>query len=244
MHQFIVRLLTLCLAATISFAEAANAQDSGTVTMPDHPIDHIILAVPDLAKGSVETGELLSVDPTPGGDHPDLGTANSLVGLDDGIYLEIIGPAGRNNTGKFAESLAKLRHPELIGFAMQARDLEAVRAAAITAGIAAGEIRDGSRKTPDGSMLKWRTMSISDPAYAFLVPFFIDWGQTAHPSATSVSGPKLIAWEVGHPDPRGLQKIYDTLGIAITVATASRPFLRARIAAGDRTVVLLGTGSE
>ncbi|MEO0442001.1 MAG: VOC family protein [Pseudomonadota bacterium] len=244
MPQIITCFLLICLSATMMVADRVQAQDSGAATMPDHPIDHIILAVPDLKEGSAEMGETLSVEPTSGGAHPDLGTANSLVGLGDGIYLEIIGPADNNNSGKFAESLAKLRQPELIGFAMQARDLEAVRAAAIAGGIAVGEIRAGSRRTPDGAMLQWRTMSIADPAYAFLVPFFIDWGETPHPSATSVAGPQLITWEVGHPDPAGLQTIYDRLGIAIEVATATRPFLRAQIAAGDRTVVLLGTGGQ
>ncbi|SIN61147.1 Glyoxalase-like domain-containing protein [Parasphingorhabdus marina DSM 22363] len=244
MHQIILRFLLSGLVAATLLADRVEAQSPGTGTMADHPVDHILLAVPDLASGSADLGEMLSVEPTPGGEHPDLGTANSLVGLGEGIYLEIIGPASRDNRGGFAERLAKLTHPELIGFAVQTRNIEAVREAAKAAGMTTGEIRAGSRKTPDGTMLQWRTMSVIDPAHDFLVPFFIDWGGTPHPSATSVGGPQLISWEVGHPAPEDLQKIYDALGIGITIVTAPKPFLRAQIKAADRTVILFGTGGQ
>ena len=244
MYQTILRFLLSGLVAAMSLADPVEAQSPGAGTMADHPIDHILLAVPDLASGSADMGEMLLVEPTPGGEHPDLGTANSLIGLGAGIYLEIIGPASGDNRSGFAGRLAKLTWPELIGFAVQTRNIEAVRDAAKAAGIASGEIRTGSRRTPDGRKLQWRTMSVIDPAHDFLMPFFIDWGETPHPSATSVSGPQLISWEVGHPAPEDLQKIYDALGIGITVVTAPKPFLRARIKTADRTIVLLGTGGQ
>jgi hypothetical protein len=55
-------------------------------------IDHIVLAVPDLADGAAGFAGLTGVRPTRGGRHADLGTANFLVGLGVGAYLEVIGP--------------------------------------------------------------------------------------------------------------------------------------------------------
>jgi hypothetical protein len=55
-------------------------------------IDHVVLAVPNLADGVAEFRRLIGVDPVIGGSHTNLGTANYLVGLGGGAYLEIIGP--------------------------------------------------------------------------------------------------------------------------------------------------------
>ena len=54
-------------------------------------IDHIVLAVPDLADGVAGFEGLTGVRPV-GRSHEGLGTANFLVGLGVGAYLEIIGP--------------------------------------------------------------------------------------------------------------------------------------------------------
>src|SRR5262247_3522127 len=55
-------------------------------------LDHIVYAVPDLAKAVSDLEQRLGVRATPGGKHTGLGTHNALLSLSEDSYLEIIGP--------------------------------------------------------------------------------------------------------------------------------------------------------
>ena len=59
------------------------------VAVPKALLDHVILAVPDLAAGAAEFARTTGVEPIAGGVHPGLGTANMLVALSPVTYLEI-----------------------------------------------------------------------------------------------------------------------------------------------------------
>jgi hypothetical protein len=49
-------------------------------------IDHVVLAVPNLAEGVAEFRRPVGVTPVMGGSHTNLGTANYLVGLGGATY--------------------------------------------------------------------------------------------------------------------------------------------------------------
>src|SRR2546428_11150160 len=55
-------------------------------------LDHILYAVPDLAKAVSDLEQRLGVRATPGGKHTGLGTHNALLSLSDESYMEVIGP--------------------------------------------------------------------------------------------------------------------------------------------------------
>ena len=56
-------------------------------------IDHIIIAVSDLAEASAEYSALLGRQPSWRGAHPDYGTANTLFKLDN-TYIELLAADG------------------------------------------------------------------------------------------------------------------------------------------------------
>jgi len=53
-------------------------------------IDHLVIAAADLASGSDYVAGILGIAPQGGGAHPRMGTHNRVLGMADGIYLEVI----------------------------------------------------------------------------------------------------------------------------------------------------------
>jgi hypothetical protein len=53
-------------------------------------IDHLVIAAADLASGTEYVAGLLGIAPQGGGAHPRMGTHNRVLGMADGVYLEVI----------------------------------------------------------------------------------------------------------------------------------------------------------
>ena len=56
------------------------------------PIDHLMWVVPDLRAGIDDLHARTGVRAALGGSHPSMGTANAILGLGTGVYLEVLGP--------------------------------------------------------------------------------------------------------------------------------------------------------
>ena len=67
-------------------------------------IDHIIIAVSDLAEASAEYSALLGREPSWRGAHPDYGTANTLFKLDN-MYIELLAPQGKGMAADIVNSI-------------------------------------------------------------------------------------------------------------------------------------------
>src|SRR6185295_13315433 len=183
------------LVAALLFAAPAP---SGVLAQ----VDHLVYTVPDLQQGIESAEKLFGVRATPGGQHPGLGTRNALVALGPSSYLEIIGPdpeqpkpAGRRRFG-----IDELRAPRIVGWVAKGAEVDTLAAAAADKGVKLGAVIPGSRRRPDGVVLAWR---YTDPAAVLadgLVPYFIDWGTSPHPSATATRGATLISVRAEHPD--------------------------------------------
>jgi len=217
----------------------------GVAAAQDGPaIDHVVYAVPDLATGAAEAAEALGVAPTTGGSHPGRGTANVLVSLGGRTYLEIFGPDPEQTDQVEAQArLTGLERPEVLTFAVAASDLAGIKAKAQAAGLETSEIEPGSRRTPSGDLLEWRALMTASEDYAGLVPFFIDWGESAHPGTTSAEGATLKHVHVLHPEPQGLQEIYAALGVEVSVHYGNRPTILVEIEGTKGEVFLLGEGA-
>lgn len=221
---------------------AACVLISGCYSSPNYPapnketpilskIDHLVFATPDLAAGVKHVERLLGVKAIPGGQHPGGGTRNALIGLGNDTYLEIIGPDPDQpkpaRPRRFG--IDELREPRLVTWAAKGTDLDAIVQRAKGLGIELGQVQSGSRRRPDGVLLSWR-LTVSPVLTAEgIVPFFIDWGQTAHPASTLPKGCAIVAFRAEHPDARRVQAALSAVGLNLRVDKGSAPALIATI---------------
>jgi len=224
----IVRAQALVLVALASIA-MVQAQAQQTPLLAE--IDHLVYATPDLDLGVNTIEKTLGIRATPGGQHPGMGTRNALVALGPASYLEIIGPdpdqpkpAGPRRFG-----IDALQAPRVIGWVAKSRALDAVSARAASSGVPLGPVIPGSRTRPDGVVLSWRYTDPNIVAADRLVPYFIDWGSSPHPSTTAARGATLVQLRAEHPDAPRVQKMIDALGLHLHVEKASAPALIATI---------------
>ena len=193
-------------------------------------LDHVIVLTSDLeafrARFEADTGVSLTV----GGAHPGLGTANLLAWLGEGVYIEFMGPDPSFKTPQgLGSRLAVQGDPRIGGFAARSRDIRATAAAVEAAGLVAPSPAAGSRAAPDGGLISWSALFTAGHAYGDQVPFFIDWGETPHPSVTSVQGLELLSFEVVHPEPDGLSDVYRRIGVSVGVIAGAAPGFRLRM---------------
>ncbi|MFD7934256.1 MULTISPECIES: VOC family protein [unclassified Streptomyces] len=191
-------------------------------------LDHIVLATPDLAATVAEFTRRTGVAPAPGGVHVGLGTRNYLVDLGHRAYLEIIGPDPEQPTPSYprpfgVDALASAR---TITWAISPPDLDATVEAARSRGYDTGDVREMSRRRPDGTLLRWRLTDGGSPHPSGLVPFLIDWGSTTHPSASGLPVSPLLELTATAPDPEEIRPVLSTLGtdLALTEGPAGFSF--------------------
>ncbi|GAA5152060.1 VOC family protein [Microbacterium pseudoresistens] len=178
-----------------------------TQTLVNHPtlLDHVVIAGPDLEEVVSWFAERTGVTATPGGAHP-TGTANALVALTVGgerrpHYMELIGPNPEveHETAPQAFGIDGLDAPTIVTYAIHPEDIEAALAAVRAQGLDPGDIRDLSRRRPDGVLLEWRLTRSGTAGYR--TPFLIDWGRTEQPGLSDIATIELVAFERVEPDP-------------------------------------------
>src|SRR5262249_24399132 len=146
------------------------------------------------------------VRPVKGGSHVGLGTANYLVGLGGGAYLEILGPdpdqADPTQPRPFGAD--DLTEPCVATWCIRPPDFDAAIAAAKARGYDPGPAEAMSRRSTEWTLLAWRlTRRGDDSGVDGLVPFLIDWGTTAHPSTANMPTLRLVSMAAEHPEPVG-----------------------------------------
>jgi Glyoxalase-like domain len=194
-------------------------------------VDHLVYAAPDLERGVAEIERLLGVRATPGGQHPGWGTRNALLALGPASFLEIIGPDPEQPAPQAPRlfGIDGLEEARLVTWAASSRDLDRLWSEAERQGVRLGEVRPASRRTPDGRLLSWR---LTDPQVAVadgIVPFFIDWGESPHPSRTAAPGATLIDLRAEHPEAGRVERLLRGLGLDLPVRPGPAPALVATI---------------
>jgi hypothetical protein len=179
-------------------------------------LDHLVLATPDLEATVAEFTRRTGVTPAPGGAHPGLGTRNHLVGLGGRSYLEIVGPDPEQPepAGPRPFGVDRLAGPAVPTWAISPPDLAAAIAAARARGHDPGPVRPMSRRTPDGTLLRWR---LTDAASG-LVPFLIDWGDSRHPATSGLPVTPLLTVSASTPDPEQVHGPLTALGTSLALA--------------------------
>jgi len=194
-------------------------------------LDHILLGAPELEAGIDFVEKRTGVRATFGGVHPGRGTQNALLALGERRYLEIIAPdpAQPDVKNPIAANLHSLSEPRLIGWAAHPGSVTAFAEKLRAAGVKFDGPTPGSRKRPDGQLLKWQIVSLADTASS-LLPFFIEWGQdSVHPSVDAPKGCSLLSFTAETPDPQKLAATLKALNLDLPVEQAEKPRLHAII---------------
>jgi catechol 2,3-dioxygenase-like lactoylglutathione lyase family enzyme len=123
-------------------------------------IDHVVLAVRDVAAAASTMARLLGCAPSWQGDQPADGTSNVLFRLANAT-IELLGPAGEGPVGASLRSHVEEHGEGLYRIDFGTHDLEAVRAGLSSHGIEITEPRDAlSHDEPSGAWRRYRVMEI------------------------------------------------------------------------------------
>ena len=213
-------------AAVMPMLTRGDAADS----VPEK-LDHILLGCNDLERGIKFVEQRSGVRAAFGGVHPGRGTHNALLSLGERHYLEIIAPdpAQPDSKNVRRSQLEKLAEPRLVGWAAHPGDLRWFAKKLEQAGLAFEGPTPGSRKRPDGRMLRWQTLTLNQDASG-LLPFFIEWSaDSPHPAADSPAGCRLMRFALATPEPGKLAKTLALLSLEVPIAKGQEPQLRAML---------------
>jgi hypothetical protein len=135
-------------------------------------LDHVLIAVPDLATAARDLEARHGSTSVAGGRHPGWGTGNRIVPLGD-AYLELIAvfdqaEAAHSPFGRWVATAAA-SGPRLLGWCVRTRHLGHV---AHRLGLT---VAAGSRITQSGQLLRWRAAGLDHAAVEPALPFFIEW---------------------------------------------------------------------
>ena len=167
-------------------------------------IDHILIAVEDLAK-AMELYRRLGFQVLAGGEHPTVGTHNALVPLADGSYLELVGVKKPELAQQFPfgqqvlEALAKPNR--LAGYALESGDVNGDVRAIRDRGLTIAKAPPGGRARPDGQQVSWRTAHLENPRLPFLIQDLTPRQLRVPPPSEGLGGATRVGWvEVGASD--------------------------------------------
>eukprot|EP01122_Echinamoeba_exundans_P003675 TRINITY_DN13751_c0_g1_i1.p1 TRINITY_DN13751_c0_g1~~TRINITY_DN13751_c0_g1_i1.p1 ORF type:complete len:386 (+),score=55.81 TRINITY_DN13751_c0_g1_i1:73-1230(+) len=179
------------------------------------PLDHFVVAVPNLQDTIDYWTRHFGITPVIGGRHTATGTWNALLALEDGAYLEFLAIDDSNtefaSSGKpysFGVTREKCLVPQIITWAARSTNIEEdVRYESNASGLEPLPIRNGSRTRPDGSRLEWkitlpRGSKEQGDGYG-VVPFLIDWLETKpeiHPAQTTPKGCRVKSMKILTPN--------------------------------------------
>ncbi|MEM8497598.1 MAG: VOC family protein [Pseudomonadota bacterium] len=207
------------------------------------PVDHLIFATPDLQEGIDYLQDLLGLRAVIGGAHPGLGTRNALLPLGQACYLEVIGPDSEQSdfAGNRPFGIDDVQGcGQLACWAARREGLAAFKDS-INAGVSIlGDVIPMSRQTPTGELLEWQMsfLGIADSNMLTVLPFFIDWDVTPHPSTQCRGQALLKSLEIEYPQPQSILPLIDALELEVAVTSSDKPGFSALIGCPNGDVEL------
>ena len=182
-------------------------------------LDHLVYATPDLEATVERLADLFGVRAALGGHHEAWRTRNALLSLGERTYLEIMGADETGRAPGFHRpfDLDNLTAPRLVTWVARSSDIHAARDTARLHGVDLGELQERSRQKPDGSVLRWTMTDLTKAREGGVIPYFIDWGDSAHPSESSPRGCTLVTMKVVHPDANRIRRTLSSLGLDVPV---------------------------
>jgi hypothetical protein len=215
----------------------ATAAEAGIVTDAGLELDHVIIAVADLDAAAQAFGDRYGLAVVGGGRHAAWGTANAIVPLGE-TYLELITvvepPVAAAST--FGRWVASGRDDQPIGWVVRTSALDTIAA---RLGL---EPTEGSRTTPDGRVLRWRSAGTEVAAAQPTLPFFIEWGTDVEPPGrtpvTHPVGDVALERLVVAGDAERLAAWTGEAALPVLVRPGTPGVLNVVLAAGERQIVI------
>lgn len=181
-------------------------------------LDHIAVACTDLAEGTAWVEDQLGVKLQPGGQHARYGTHNTLLGLADGLYFEVIAkdPDSAPEAGHAWFGLDDFDGPpRLANWICQTDDM--------TGALAKAPAVVGTPRALTRGDLAWQITVPDDGSlpYAGAFPTLITWADGTHHPADRLpaSGCKLLQFDVSHPDAAALTEMMELADRRVTLTT-------------------------
>ncbi|MFS4491443.1 VOC family protein [Maribacter sp. 2308TA10-17] len=187
----------------------------------DRKVDHIVYVVSDLREAIQKFKQKLGVQPVFGGYHKNFGTKNALINLNNQTYLELLAADNLNTavTSPRWMGIDLLSKNQITRWAIKSDTLEKDSIVLKTYNSEMGEIKEGSRNTADGSLLKWKLIMPLPKPEVEIIPFFLDWSNTQkHPSQILPNmGCELVELCATHPNPLLFEGILKNLDVSIKI---------------------------
>ncbi|SEL77681.1 Glyoxalase-like domain-containing protein [Roseovarius azorensis] len=169
-------------------------------------LDHLAVAAETLEAGRTWVEDRLGLPLQPGGRHIHFGTHNLLLGLEEGLYLEVISTNPEAPAPGYPRWFDLDRFsgpPRLQTWICAVDDLDAAVAQYPRAGapvaLARGDLR-WRMAVPEDGILPWDNR----------FPALIEWQGAAHPAARlEASGARLERLVVCHPEAAALRAVLD-----------------------------------
>jgi len=192
--------------------------------------DHFLWGCSNLKEGIRIFKEKTGVEAVIGGKHPGVGTHNALVSLGDKVYLEIIAPDPEaNSLVEDYAFLKELKSPSLFYWAAHTENIDNLLQLITKSGKPNSGINEGSRKKPDGTLLKWKALSLESKQDG-LLPFFIQWDkQSKHPAQESPKGCTIDSYWLESPAAVALGKDFTQLGIKMPLQYGKKDVLHLKL---------------
>lgn len=205
MHTRISRRTLFAVAGALALPRRAHG------AQVPQSFDHVQLGCSDLDKGIAFVEAKTGVKAALGGVHPGRGSRNALLKLGERQYLEILAPDPAQDRSADVRGLYKIESPRLLEWAAHVDNLDPVIRALEAAHIETKPVFPGSRKRPDGKLLRWRALNLKDTRGGVL-PFFIEWSaDSAHPASDSPPGCELTSFTAIDPEPESLRATFRTM---------------------------------
>jgi len=181
------------------------------LNLQDDVLDHIVLAAPDFQEAIKEFENMTGIKPSIVGSLRGLGTKSARVGLDNNAYIEIIAPDPKNSGPIGAALASELEEGTLVPYhyAIRSSEVEHMKDEYVPNEL--GWQPDHISMfgaSPDGTPKKWEMLYMYGHKIGGCVPFYIDWGECDHPSASIPEVGALKKLTVRAP---GGHKVHDLL---------------------------------
>jgi len=192
-------------------------------------IDHIVYAVPDLDKAVDSFEEKTGIRPVFGGHHGKQGTKNALVNLGEGGYLELLAVDEHNPNVHPPRWMGVdlLTESRITRWAIKSQNLVSDAQLLKSYRPELGITHFGQRQTSKGDLLQWgMTLPSANPLVED-VPFMTDWQTSAsHPTDSLPNSCQLLVIELSHPEPQGVQRVLNSLGLDLMVRQNAAPSIK------------------